>query len=157
MSVITIIKELKQIHPEYITIIKIGNFYNVYSKDAYIFSYLFKYKLKEMEEGIKSTGFPLSSLKRIIATLENKSINYMIIDRRNNYEIDDKFEVGNLNKYNEVYNKAKKQYNANERIEKISQYLYENIDSTEVQEILKRLEVIMHEQRNFEQNEQKHV
>ena len=35
MSVITVIQEIKAIHPEYVALVKIGSFYNVYMKEAY--------------------------------------------------------------------------------------------------------------------------
>ncbi|CDE14760.1 unknown [Clostridium sp. CAG:470] len=75
MSIINIVKNIKQVHPEHIILIKIGKFYYSYSKDAYIISYIFGYKLKNIEE--------------------NK-INYIIIHRRNNYAVDEKSDNGNL-------------------------------------------------------------
>ena len=96
MSVLTIIKEVKELHPERVVLVKIGKFYNVYMKDAYIIGYLFGYKLRDMEKDIKSAGFPEVSLKRVLATLENKKIEYMILDRRNNYDVDEKYEIGNI-------------------------------------------------------------
>ncbi len=145
MSVLTIIKEVKEIHPEVVVLVKIGKFYNVYLKDAYIISYLFGYKLRDMEKDVKSAGFPEVSLKRVIATLENKKIDYMILDRRNNYDADGKFENGNLNKYNEIYNKAKKHFNILARIENISNYLHNNMNKKETLNILKRMEQIIYE------------
>lgn len=145
MSVLTIIKEVKEIHPEVVVLVKIGKFYNVYLKDAYIISYLFGYKLRDMEKDVKSAGFPEVSLKRVIATLENKKIDYMILDRRNNYDADEKFENGNLNKYNEIYNKAKKHFNILARIENISNYLHNNMNKKETLNILKRMEQIIYE------------
>ena len=145
MSVLTIIKEVKEIHPEVVVLVKIGKFYNVYLKDAYIISYLFGYKLRDMEKDVKSAGFPEVSLKKVIAALENKKIDYMILDRRNNYDTDEKFENGNLNKYNEIYNKAKKHFNILARIENISNYLHNNMNKKETLNILKRMEQIIYE------------
>lgn len=145
MSVITMIKEIKAIHPEYVAIIKIGSFYNVYMKDSYILSYLFGYKLRDCEQDIKTCGFPEMSLKKVISMLEIKKINYLIIDRRNNYDIDEKFEMGNLNKYNEIYNKAKKQSNTKERIDNITKCLYDNIDKKNILNIIKNIEQVMYE------------
>ena len=78
MSVITVMKEIKAIHPEYVSLIKIGKFYNVYLRDAYILSYLFGYKLRDMEQNIKTCGFPETALNKVISTLENKKINYYL-------------------------------------------------------------------------------
>lgn len=36
MAITTIIKEVKKIHQKELVIIKIGNFYHCYGKDAYI-------------------------------------------------------------------------------------------------------------------------
>ena len=72
MSVTTVMQEIKAIHPEYVALIKIGAFYNVYMNDAYILSYLFDYKLREAWIGAKTCGFPSTSLNKVIATLENK-------------------------------------------------------------------------------------
>lgn len=145
MSVITVIREIKVIYSEYVSIIKIGKFYNVYLRDAYILSYLFGYKLRDMEQDIKTCGFPETALNKVISTLENKKINYLIIDRRNNYEIDEKFEMGNLNRYNETYNKAKKQANLKERIEKLTNYLFDNIDKENISNIIKKMEQAIYE------------
>lgn len=59
MKVVNIVKAIKQIHLEYIVLIKIGKFYYSYSKDAYIVSYIFNYKLKIVEENIKVCAFPV--------------------------------------------------------------------------------------------------
>ena len=87
MAVTTIIKTIKSIHPDSIILVKVGKFYNVYGKDSYILSYFFNYKLKELD-GIVSCGFPIESINKIMAKLENKKINYLIVDRRNNYDVD---------------------------------------------------------------------
>ena len=96
VSIITIAKEIKEIHPEHIALIKCGNFYKVYGKDAYIVANLFKYAIKE-EQGIVTCGFPINSIKRIEAQLENKKVNYIVIDRRDNYSVNEKVEFKNLN------------------------------------------------------------
>ena len=43
MSTVNMVKTIKKIYPSCVILVKIGNFYNVYGKDAYIFSYLFDY------------------------------------------------------------------------------------------------------------------
>ena len=111
MSIINIVKNIKQVHPEYIILIKIGKFYYSYSKDAYIISYIFNYKLKTIEENIKVCAFPVFTLNKIIVKLEENKINYIIVDRRNNYEVDGKYDNGKLNKYNSYLEKSKKYIN----------------------------------------------
>ena len=41
MSVLTVIKEVKEIHPESVVLVKIGKFYNAYFRDAYVIAYMF--------------------------------------------------------------------------------------------------------------------
>ena len=50
MGIKNVIEVVKQVHKEEIVFVKIGKFYQVYGKDAYIVSYLFEYKLKKVEE-----------------------------------------------------------------------------------------------------------
>ena len=65
MSIINIVKNIKQVHPEHIILIKIGKFYYSYRKDAYIISYIFGYKLKNIEV----CAFPVFILNKIMAKL----------------------------------------------------------------------------------------
>ena len=83
MAVTTIIKTIKSIHPDSIILVKVGKFYNVYGKDSYILSYFFNYKLKELE-GIVSCGFPIESINKIMAKLENKKIHIIRYMREQN-------------------------------------------------------------------------
>ena len=55
-------------------------------------SYLFDYKTKKIEQNYSTCGFPSSSLAKNLAKLEEKKINYVIVDKRNNYEDDEKKE-----------------------------------------------------------------
>lgn len=122
MNVVNIVKAIKQIHPEYIVLIKIGKFYYSYSKDAYIVSYIFNYKLKIVEENIRVCAFPVFILNKIMAKLEENKINYIVIDRRNNYEVDEKIDNGNLNKYNFYLEKSKRYIKFSTKIDDILKY-----------------------------------
>ena len=117
MGVITVIKTIKQIHPKDMILVKIGDFYHVYGKDAYILSYLMEYKISKIEENCMTCGFPQKSLSKIQATLENKKINYLLVDRRNKFDVDEKSDNKNLNNYEEHFRKAYK-------FEKNRKYLY---------------------------------
>ena len=77
MGIIRIVKTAKEVHKNDIILVKIGKFYQVYGKDAYIISYIFDYKLKKVEE-VYMCGFPQDSYNKVIAKLEEKKINYMI-------------------------------------------------------------------------------
>lgn len=149
MSIINIVKNIKQVHPEHIILIKIGKFYYSYSKDAYIISYIFGYKLKNIEENIKVCAFPVFILNKIMAKLEENKINYIIIDRRNNYEVDEKSDNGNLNKYNLYLEKSKKYINQKNKIEEIYNYLISNIENDTNNELIKKIECQINERRKI--------
>ena len=129
MAIITIIKEVKKINPKEIALIKIGNFFHVYGKDSYIMSFLFGYKIKVIDNNCSTCGFPQKSLPKVQATLENKKINYIILDRRNNYDVDEFVNYKNLNNYDEVFEKAHRYVNLKRRIEKIYLKLMKDINS----------------------------
>lgn len=131
MAIGTIIKTIKKIHPESIILLKVGKFYNVYGRDSYIISYLFKYKLKEVEN-VFNCAFPLESLNKVIAKLENKKINYLIVDRRNNYDVDKVSDNRNLNTYNSIYEKAKEYINTKKRVDCIHDYLLKNLNNKNI-------------------------
>ncbi len=149
MKVVNIVKAIKQIHPEYIVLIKIGKFYYSYSKDAYIVSYIFNYKLKIVEENIRVCAFPVFILNKIMAKLEENKINYIVIDRRNNYEVDEKIDNGNLNKYNFYLEKSKRYINQKNRIEEIYNYLVYNIEKNENNKLIKEIESLINERRKI--------
>ena len=54
MATTTIIKTIKEVHPKDLVLVKIGSFYHIYGKDAYIISYLFGYKLKTFKVRFKN-------------------------------------------------------------------------------------------------------
>lgn len=64
-----------------------------------------------------------------MAKLENKKINYLIVDRRNNYDVDEFYDNKNLNTYNQTYEKAKQYINSKHRVDKIYQYLIHNLNN----------------------------
>ena len=75
MSVVNMAKNIKEIHPNDLVIYKVGAFYNSYGKDAYILSYLFEYRIKEVELNISVAGFPKNAISKVIARLEREKIN----------------------------------------------------------------------------------
>lgn len=142
MSCLTMIKEIKSIHPEDIALIRLGSFYKVYGKDAYIIAKIFEYKTKE-EDGIISCGFPTKIINKVRATLEKKKINYMLIESRDNYRVDEKENFKNLNNYNKEFQEAKIYVNNKIRIEKIYEYLNKNSKKENIKNILKEFETII--------------
>lgn len=147
MSILTMVKNIKQIHSKDIVFVKLGKFYYCYGKDSYIISFFFGYKLNLVENTIYSCGFPSQSLNKIISKLENKKINYVIVDRRNNYEIEQKEDFKNLNTYDKYYEKAKEEIGKKLRIEKINTYLLENIDKKDIKKVLLNIEEIIQKYR----------
>ena len=137
------VKEIKSIHPEFIALIKLGGFYKVYGKDAYIISKNFKYKIKEEAE-IISCGFPTKTINKVRSKLENKKINYLIIESKNNYEVNEKEDFKNLNNYEKELEKSKIYVKNQLRIEKIYNFLSENAQKEKTKNIIKEIEEIIY-------------
>lgn len=144
MGIINMIQTIKLVHKLDIILVKIGKFYQVYGKDAYIISYLFGYKLKRVEN-VMVCGFPLSNVNKIISILEDKKINYLIVDRRNNYEVDERLDNKNLNNYTKYFEKAKKYISYKTRIDNINNFLLENIDKEDFKDIIRKMEDVINE------------
>ena len=139
------IETIKEIHTKDICLFKIGTFYHAYGRDAYILSYIFGYKIKDLEKNYKECGFPVSAVSKVCAKLEINKINYLIIDRRNNYDVDEKEDYKNLNRYVEFYEKANKYVNCKKRIDIINEYLVDNIETKNITKMLSGMEEIMYE------------
>ncbi len=139
------IKTIKEIHNNDICFFKIGTFYHVYNKDSYIISYLFNYKIKELGSNHKECGFPLDTLPKVLAKLESKKINYLILDKRNNYDVDNKQDYKKQNNYEKIYEEANKYINRNKRIDRLMYFLKENIDSEDFIKIVGKMEEVMYE------------
>lgn len=151
MSINTIWNSVKKLYPEYLIFVKIGKFYTVYNQDAYIISYELGYRLKE-EKGKDlrySCGFPDVAINKVKAKVEELKINYMILDRRNNYEEDEKFNNKNLNNYNNVLKKARIYANNKIRLDKIMQFFLDNIDTEYTRKTLIKLEQEVDERREI--------
>ena len=143
MGTLIMIKTIKEIHPKDLLLVKIGDFYHVYGKDAYILSYLMGYNLRILEKNCPSCGFPSKSLAKIESVLEDKKINYLIIDRRNNYDVEEFIDNKNLNTYDEQYEKAHNYINLKKRIDNIYTKLIENINNIETKNKIKEIEKII--------------
>lgn len=139
------IKTIKEVHPKYVCMFKIGAFYHVYNRDSYILSYLFNYKIKDLGNNHKECGFPENALPKVMTKLENNKINYLVIDRRNNYDVDQQEDYKDLNKYENYYEKSNKHINHKFRIENITQFLNDNINEKDFTKILGKMEEIIYE------------
>lgn len=145
MGVIDVMIIVKKIHAEDVVLVKAGTFYNVYEGDAIIIGYLLGYKIKDID-GHKTTGFPANSLNKVITKLEEQHINYIVLDKAHNYE-EESMNFKKENCYNDVYEKARKYTNINNRINQIYEYLLKNIENNEIKTKLQQMEDIIYEKR----------
>ncbi len=148
MGIINIVKNVKEIHKEYVILVRVGNFFNCYGRDSYIISYLLNYKINILADNVYNCSFPKSAYNKVISRLEENKINYIILDKRNNYDVDEKCDNKNLNKYNYIYQKAKKNISTKMRIEKIYNYLLQCNN----EEIIFEVEKTINERRKIQSN-----
>lgn len=97
---------------------KSGNFYSVYDNDAIILHYLFGYKIKESR-----VGFPLSSIEKVVAKLDELHVNYRFQDKEMVFE-DNKYD----NLLIESKNKISLDYKINEIESKINSLDYNKLN-----------------------------
>ena len=145
------VKTIKTVHSNDIVLTKIGKFVYAYGKDAYIISYIFKYKIKTLKESnnIYVCAFPKEKLNKIMAILENKKINYLILDRRNNYRVDEKSDNKNLNQYAEYCEKSIKYVIAKNQIDVIYNYLISEIEKEGNEQTILKIKQIVNERRKI--------
>ena len=146
MGIVNMITAIKEVHREYIVLVKIGNFYYCYGRDAYVIAYLLHYKINIIEKNIYACSFPIVAYKKVISTLEEKKVNYIVVDRKNNYSVDEKNDNKNLNKYYEIYTKGKEELATRMRIEKIYKFLLDNLKD---KKMILEMEKIIHERRKI--------
>ena len=82
---------------------------------------------------------------RVASTLEEKKINYLIIDPRNNYDVDEKSDNRNLNTYEQEYSKAYLVEKQKNKVNKIKERLELYIGKEEFKIIIKKMEDILDE------------
>ena len=143
MGTLMMIKTIKEIHPKDLLLVKMGDFYHTYGKDSYILSYLMGYNLRILEKNCPSCGFPSKSLAKIESILEDKKINYLIIDRRNNYDVEEFIDNKNLNTYEESYKKAHRYIGLKKRIDNIQEKLMQQINTENVKDKIIEMEKIL--------------
>ena len=113
---------------------KVGGFYQVFDNDALIVNYLFNYKINNYR-----CGFPINVINKVINTLEEKSINYIIkgeeeivkdYKRKNNYSkyLDKSISRSSINRrINNILDRISKmdENKLNDIIDIIEDYVYE--------------------------------
>ena len=91
----------------------------------------------------------LDYIPREVSALESKKINYMIIDPRNNYRIDEKSDNRNLNEYEEQAKKAYTIVKQKRKVEKIKNDLETYIGKENFRSISSKMEEILNENRKI--------
>lgn len=128
-------------YKEFIVMIKFGNFYEMFDKDAVIASNILNYKLSKISDTVKC-GFPISSLDKVLNLLKDKQINYVVIEN-NNVTNEQNFENNIYNSFDFDINNIK--YNFL-RINKITKYLNDNAYNN-ISNLLERIEELINERR----------
>lgn len=73
-------ESLKKIDPSYIYIFRVGIFYNILNEDAKILNEKLNLKITNLSPEIFKCGFPVSTLDKYKKILNEKGIQYKIID-----------------------------------------------------------------------------
>lgn len=145
MGITNIIRTMKEVHPTKILLVKVGKFFQAYGKDSYIVSFLFNYQLKRVEMNVNMVGFPEVALNKVLKTLEDKNIDYMILDKSANYEVRDEQDFRDKNNYIDTYNKAHRYISRKTRVDVIYEYLLNNLEDEESKEKIRKIEEILYE------------
>lgn len=145
MAVVDMAKRIKVVHPEHLLMYKIGTFYKVFGKDSYIISSVFGYKYNLVDENVPCCGFPVSSINKIRSKLEDMQVNYMMLDPRNNYDVDYEESFNNLNQYNKVFEKSYSRVKNMKKINRISEELIMLMDRPNFKDIVRSVEDVLDE------------
>jgi len=143
MKIDNVIKTMKEINPETVILIQIGAFYHVYGKDSYILSYLFGYQIKSLENSYNTCGVPKSGLNKVLKVLEDNKINYLVTIKSQNYDVETDMKYKDKNQYKEIYEKAYKYVTIKNRINAISNYLLENINTPDIKFKIQKVEEVL--------------
>lgn len=145
MKITNMVKTIKEIKTETILLLQVGEFFYQYGKDSYIMAYLFGYKIKTIENNIPFSSFPKQALNKVISKLEDKEINYIIINKSLNYEIIEEQNFKKKNTYLKHYKISKEYILKRNRINEIYKKLINNINEENSKEIIKKIEEILYE------------
>ena len=134
MDIIEKVRKIKKIQSKSIIFIKIGSIYNVYEEDSFILSYLFGYKIK-IESDYRNCGFQITSATKVFSKLKEKQINYLIIDKRQNYEVIEENDFKRKNQYKNFLKIAIPYINLKERLELLTQNILENLNQSILEDL----------------------
>lgn len=145
MSTTNVIRTMKEVHPTKILLVKIGKFYHAYGKDSYILAFLFNYQIKKVEANVNTVGFPEVALNKVLKILEDKYIDYMVLEKSSNYEVISEEEFKDKNQYSELYNKAHRYIVRKNKIDAIYEHLINNISDETIREKINSIEEILYD------------
>lgn len=120
---------------KFLLIFKRGKFFIVYDDDAFVFHYLFGYRLTSKD----TIGFPETELTKITNTLDDKKISYQVIYKDRDPLVKD---YSNLDNYNKILTKSIECLEMETKIESLKKQIDE-IDNYEL--LCKIVEVINNE------------
>ena len=124
--------ELKEKFVNFVVLIKVGNFYHIYDKDAMILNYLLKYKMVD-----NRVGFPVKSLDKVIKNLQKNKINYYISE--------DDFQEFADNDYQQILEKSILYYELSLETLEIYNFLNSNIESKFIKKTISKIKEIIDE------------
>lgn len=145
VSTTNMIRTMKEVHPTKILLVKIGKFYHAYGKDSYILAFLFNYQIKKIETNVNTVGFPEMALNKVLKTLEDKNIDYIVLEKASNYEVISEEEFKDKNQYSELYNKAHRYIVRKNKIDAIYEHLISNISDETIKEKINNIEEILYD------------
>ena len=90
--------KFKEMYPEYVVIIKSGNFYYSFEDDAYILKYFFDYQIRE-----NKVGFPINAKAKVKSVLNRHNVNLIEVIDDYAYVL----ETKNENAYKDKLKEAK--------------------------------------------------
>ena len=118
-----------------VEIIKNGNFYNVYEEDDILFNYLFRYKLTNGK-----VGFPQNSYNKIINTLEDRKINYIVTIGEDTITKDFK----NINRYPIEMSKIKNKVDIIDKLAKLRKKI-DNLAEDQLVALIEKIDRLLNE------------
>ncbi len=136
MSMLNVYNEIKKVHPDFVLLIKSGTFYEILENDAYVLSNISGYKIVD-KTNYQLCGFPSNVLAKVTNKLEQKSINYIVLDSRDNYDELERCDYEKLNKYEHYLEKGKREVKRKNIIQEYNQYLEQNIERKFMDKLLK--------------------
>lgn len=120
----------------YVVLRKTGGFYSAYDDSALIIGYLCNYKVKNGK-----TGFPLSSIDKVLSILDSYKISYIVKDKDNEIR---KKDYKKSNKYDIYLKRSRIKNSINNRINNIVKEM-NDLPYNKLEELLTIIEEFIYE------------